>query len=174
MGSVDPPMRRLVLCVVLCGLASGIAFGAVRKRIASHGIEVVVPTGWRRVRPGSDAPVTDPRTLLVVGTNGVRRRASQCQLTRYRLPPGGAVVVVVGWSSLRAAGGDTSRQGRRPLKQLTSVRPHLMECFPGRAAVADLRLGAKPYQVNVMVGNRATAAVVSEALMVARSFNQTR
>ena len=165
---------RLVVCVVLSGVVSGVAFAAVGQRIASHGVQVIVPTGWQQIRPGSDAPVTDPRTLLVVGTRGVHTRASACQLTRYQLPPGGAVVVVVGWSSVRAAGGGTLRAGRWPLKQLTSVRSHLMECFPGRAAVTDLRLGSKPYQVNVMVGSRATATVVAEALAVARSFNRTR
>ena len=61
---------RLVVCVVLSGVMSGVAFGAVGQRIASHGVQVVVPPGWQQVRPGSDAPVTDPRTLLVVGTHG--------------------------------------------------------------------------------------------------------
>ena len=165
---------RLVVCIVLSGVASAVAFAAGGQRIASHGVQVVIPAGWQEIQPASDAPVTDPLTLLVAGTHGVHTRASVCQLTRYQLPSGGAVVVIVGWSSVRAAGGGTLRAGLWPLKQLKSVRSDLMECFPGRAAVADLRLGRKLYQVNVMVGSRATAAVIAEALAVARSFNRTR
>jgi hypothetical protein len=45
----------------------------------------------------SDEPVTDRRTLLMVGTTGVQARSSPCQIATYRLPPSGAVMVVVGW-----------------------------------------------------------------------------
>jgi hypothetical protein len=152
------------------GLALAALSGA-NHPIASHGVRMVVPAGWHQVRPAPDAPVTDPRTALVVGTGAVHTRWSQCQLTRYHVPSGGAVVVVVRWSSVRAAGGGKLRPGRWPLQTLRAVRPHTMECFPGRAAAADLLLGTHPYQVNVMVGARATPSVVHAALAVARSFD---
>lgn len=162
--------RIFVLGAVGVALAIGSASGAGH-RIAAHGVQLVVPVSWHRVRPAPDAPVTDPRTVLVVGTGTVRTRWSQCQLTRYRVPLRGAVVVVVRWSSVRAAGGGVRRPGRWPLDSLRSVRAHTMECFPGRAAAADLRLGTHPYQVNAMVGERATPGVVAAALAVARSFD---
>jgi hypothetical protein len=153
-------------------LALAVHSGA-NHRIVSHGVQLVVPAGWHQATSAPDAPVTDPRTVLVVGTGAVHTRWSQCQLTRYQIPAGGAVVVVVRWSSLRAAGGGKLRPGRWPLHSLRAVRPHTMECFPGRAAAADLLLGTHPYQVNVMVGALATPSVVRAALAVARSFDLT-
>lgn len=162
-----------VLGAVGVALAAGSA-SSPDHRIAAHGVQLVVPVSWHRVRPAPDAPVTDPRTVLAVGAGTVRTRWSQCQLTRYRVPLRGAVVVVVRWSSVRAAGGGIQPPGRWPLRSLRSVRAHTMECFPGRAAAADLRLGTHPYQVNVMVGERATPDVVRAALTVARSFDLAR
>jgi hypothetical protein len=79
-----------------------------RIAFSSAGVRVVIPTAWRTVEPTSDRPVTDPRTLLVVGTDGVRAKRSQCQIAAYRVPARGAVVVVVGW----APGEWPGRQGR--------------------------------------------------------------
>lgn len=155
------------------GLALAALSGAPHP-IASHGVQVIAPANWHQVRPAPDAPVSDPRTVLVVGAGKAYTRWSECQLTRYHVPAGGAVVVVVRWSSVRAAGGGSQRPGRWPLRSLTAVRAHTMECFPGRAAAADLLLGAHPYQVNVMVGARATPTVVRAALAVARSFDLAR
>ena len=45
------------------------------------------------------------------------------------------------------------------------------ECFSGRGAAAQVVLGGKAYQVNVMVGDRASKQRVAEALTVTRSFN---
>ena len=161
-----------VFTLSVVGLALAALSGATHP-IASHGVQMLAPAGWHQVRSAPDAPVTDPRTVLVVGTGAVHTRWSQCQLTRYDVPSGGAVVVAVRWSSVRAAGGGKLRRGRWPLQSLRTVRPHTMECFPGRAAAADLLLGAHPYQVNVMVGARATTSVVRAALAVARSFDLT-
>jgi hypothetical protein len=111
--------------------------------------------------------VTDPRTLLVVGTAGVRARPSQCQIAAYRIPATGAVVVVVGWTSIAAGG---LKPGRAPLKRLLSIRPPSLECFSGRGAAAQVLLGGKPYQVNVMVGEHASKQTIAEALAVGRSF----
>jgi hypothetical protein len=138
--------------------------------ISSHGVHLVVPSGWESVKPASDAPVTDPRTLLVVGTHGVQAAASQCQIAAYHVPPTGAVVVVVGWTSA-AAGGGSLKTGRGPLDKLVAVHRPGFECFEGRGAAAQVRLGGTDYQVNVMVGDRASRQQVSAALAVARSFD---
>lgn len=162
-------LLRLAVAVVAGALSQA---GATHP-IVSNGVRVDVPVGWHRVRPAPDAPVVDPRTVLVVGTGAVRTRWSQCQLTHYRVPPTGAVVVAVRWSSVRAAGGGHMKPGRWPLRALVAVRAHSLECFPGRAAAASLLLGAHPYQVNVLVGDRATVGTVRAALAVARSFART-
>lgn len=151
------------------------ACGATRDRvIASHGVRVTIPNGWQEVRAASDLPVSDPRTLLVVGTAGVRTKASRCLITAYRIPASAAAVVVVGWTSLAAAGGVATKPGRAPLGKLVAVRRPSFECFAGRGAVADVVLGGRLYQVNVLVGDRASAERVEQTLAVARSFDRAR
>ena len=63
-----------------------------------------VPAGWHRVQAAGDGPVTDPRTLLVVGTAGVRSKPTHCQIAAYRVTIDGAVVVVVGCTVLFMVG----------------------------------------------------------------------
>lgn len=159
---------RLVLgpFVALMLLAS--ACGGSGHVLAAHGVRLVAPNGWSSIRP-AQGPVTDPRTLLVAGTAGVRARPSSCSAQSYRVPSSGAAVVVVGWSSVSAAGG-APRPGRMPLEHLVSVRRPFFECFAGRGAGADLLLAGKRYQVRVLVGDRASKHQVDQALAVARSF----
>jgi len=161
---------------MLLGLALLLgACGADRDRtIASHGVRVTVPESWRAVRAASDGPVSDPRTLLVVGTAGVRSKASRCSIAAYRIPASAAAVVVVGWTSLATGGGAATTPGLAPLGELRAVRRPSFECFAGRGAVADVVLGGKLYQVNVLVGDRASAGRVDQALRVARSFDRGR
>jgi len=163
------------LSMRLTGAVSvGLAFASLAlaanagRIIASHGVRLIVPTGWQRVQAANDRP--DPRTLLVVGTVGVRPRSSECQIAAYRVPPRGAVVVVVGWRVARSGGGHLN-PGRAPLQALRAVRRPSFECFAGRGAAAQVALGGKAYQVNVMVGDRATKKRVAEALAVGRSFD---
>jgi hypothetical protein len=138
--------------------------------VAANGVKLSAPPGWLRVRAASDGPVTDPRTLLVVGTSGVRARPSQCQIAAYRVPAGSAVVVVVGWRSLKYSGAANAERGYAPLKRLVAVRRPSFECFAGRGAAAGVVIGDHPYQVNVMIGERASRSRVAEALAVGRSF----
>jgi hypothetical protein len=146
----------------------GVTLGATRP-VAADGVQVTVPTTWLRVTPAGDGRVTDPRTLLVVGTTGVRARATQCQIAAYRVPARGAVVVIAGWRTATSGGGNME-PGRWPLKALTSVKRPSFECYAGRGASASLVLGRKAYQVNVMVGDHASRERVAVALAVARSF----
>jgi hypothetical protein len=154
--------------VVPLGLA-----GTGGRIISAHGVRFVAPSGWQRVPAANAGAVTDPRTLLVAGTAGVRPRTSQCLIAAYRLPPVGAAVVVVRWNSVASAGGGPLPPGRAPLRKLRSVHRPSFECFSGRGAVAVVLLGGRPYQVNVMVGDRASQQRVAEALAVARSFDLT-
>jgi hypothetical protein len=166
-------MRRVALLVVL-GVIGATAAVAVASGgdhvVAAHGIRLTLPPAWDQVRAASDGPVTDPRTLLVVGTTGVRAKPTQCQIAAYRIPADGAVVVVVGWRSLKHSGAKNATPGYAPLKKLLTVRKPSFECFGGRGAAADIVIRGVAYQVNVMVGDRASKSRVAEALAVGRSF----
>jgi len=159
--------RALALCTCVVVLAAGCG-GNGRHVVSANGVRLTVPDGWRRVKPATTS-VTDPRALLVVGTDGAHGKQSSCTQAAYDLPANGAVVVVLGWSSVAAAGG-SPQAGRGPLRQLVSVTKPSFECFSGRGAGADLLLAGKRYQVGVLVGDRATKARVHDALAVARSF----
>ena len=50
------------------------------------------------------------------------------------------------------------------------LRRPLFECFDGRGAMAQIVIRGRAYQVNVLVGDRATRETVADALGVARSF----
>jgi hypothetical protein len=154
--------------VVLVATASVAATSS--RVVAAHGVLLTVPLDWSRAQAASDGPVTDPRTLLVVGTPGVRAKQTQCQIAAYRIPTDGAVVVVVGWRSLKHSGTENTKPGYAPLKKLVAVRRPSFECFAGRGAAADVVIHGTPYQVNVMVGDRASKLRVAEALAVGRSF----
>jgi hypothetical protein len=158
--------------LLFASLAAGCSSGG--RTISAHSVRVDVPSGWQRVQAAPAGPITDPRTLLIVGTAGVRPLATRCEIAAYRLPPSGAVVVVFVWKSTATAGGGPWTQGRGPLKSLVAVHRPSFECFSGRGASSDVLLGGKPYQVNVMVGDRAPKARVEEALAIARSFDLAR
>jgi hypothetical protein len=161
----------LLVAVGPVAVAASVAVAATSGRIvAGHGVRLTVPSGWSRVHAASDGPVTDPRTLLVIGTAGVHARETQCQIAAYRIPADGAVVVVVGWQSLTHSGSENAKPGYAPLKKLTVVRKPSFECFQGRGAAADVVIHGVAYQVNVMVGNRASNSRVAEALEIGRSF----
>jgi hypothetical protein len=163
--------RTVVLLLALLPVLGGCGGSSVRV-IAAHDAQVTVPKGWQAVRPASAGPVTDPRTLLVVGTAGVRAKASRCEIAAYRIPAEAAVVVAVGWRSLADAGGAPTSPGRGPPKKLVAVRRPSFECFIGRGTAAQVLLGGTLYQVNVLVGDRASPKVVRQALAVARSFDR--
>jgi hypothetical protein len=168
-------MMRLMLALLVLLLLAPAAPAADRLRtIAAHGVRFDVPSGWLRVTAAPPGAVTDPRVLLVVGTAGVRPRQSQCLIAAYHIPAAAAVVLVDGWSSVAAAGGGHPKPGRAPLTQLRRVQRPSFECFTGRGAVAQVLLGGKPYQVNVMVGDRASKHTIAQALAVARSFRLAR
>ena len=162
-------MRVVALLVLVAPLP---ACGGDRT-ISSHGVRVVAPAGWQRVEPAGDGNVVDPRTVLVVGTTGVEARPSRCQIAAYRVQPSGAVVVVVRWKTLTSGGGGVPN-GRAPLRKLLRVTRPSFECFEGRGAAVELGLRGHAYQVNVLVGDRASRRRTAEALRVARSFDLAR
>ena len=127
------------------------------------GVQVTLPSGWAKVAPAHESRVDEPRTLLVIGTDGVRAVESDCQVASYRVPSDGAVVVVVGWRD--SVGGS----GFLPLSAM-KLRRGTFECFAGRGAVGRLTRRDRDFQVNVMVGDRASAETIADALEAARSL----
>lgn len=138
----------------------GAATGVVAR---SGGVQLDLPSGWSKVVPTHEDRVEDPRTLLVIGTDGVKAIESDCQVSSYRVPADGAVVVVIGWRDSVGA------SGFLPLSTM-KLRRGTFECFPGRGAVGRIMRRDRDFQVNVMVGDRASVATVDAALDAARSL----
>ena len=154
------------IAVVVAGAAAGVrAQSGGWRGIEADGVRVRVPPDWRRVEPADPGPVTDPVTVLVIGTRGVRAKPSACQIASYTIPPLAAAVVIVEWRQLTV----TAPTSRRDLRTMR-VHPRAFECG-GRGAAAAVRLNGRPFQVNVLVGRRATKRRVADALLVARSIS---
>jgi hypothetical protein len=129
----------------------------------ARGVQLTLPSGWSRVVPAHTTRLEDPRTVLVIGTDGVRAVESDCQVATYRVPADGAVVVVVGWRD--SVGGSSFL----PLSAM-KLRRGTFECFAGRGAVGRLTLHDRDFQVNVMIGDRASAGTIADALAAAHSL----
>jgi hypothetical protein len=157
-------LSRLTLFAAIFAVVAAVpVFAGSVEVIRNGGVSLDVPAGWAKVDRASST-MTDPRTLLVVGTKGARAIATECQVATYRVPVDGAVVVVIGW---RESVGGT---GSLPLSGM-KLRRGMFECFTGRGAVAQVTRGNRDFQVNVMVGDKADAGTVADALDVARSFS---
>jgi hypothetical protein len=156
---------RAALAVAIAGgLLAAAAHAAEGDHVVrANGVQLTAPDGWSRVEPPSETASADPRTLLVVGTKGTRAIDTDCQVSSYRVPADGAVVVVVGWRP------PSSGVALLPVTAMR-LRRETFECFAGRGAVGQLARGGRDFQVNVMVGDRAETDVVATALAVARSF----
>ena len=147
--------------VLLTTLAASVAHASAAEAARGGGVQLTLPASWSKLAPARD-PVDDPRTLLVIGTDGSRAIESNCQVASYRVPADGAVIVVIGW---RAGGGSFLP----PLSAL-KLRRGTFECFAGRGAAAHVSRRERDFQVSVMVGDKADAATVAAALDAARSF----
>lgn len=154
--------RLALFAAVFAAIVAVPAFAGAVDVIRSGGVSLDVPGGWAKVDRAASAN-TDPRTLIVVGTKGTRAIDTDCQAATYRVSVDGAVVVVVGW---RESIGGTSALSLSAMK----LRRGTFECFSGRGAVAQVTRGGRDFQVNVMVGDKADAGMVADALDVARSF----
>jgi hypothetical protein len=152
-------LAAALTCLVLTTAATA-AEGT--QTLRAHGVQLTAPSGWVRI-DAAESATTDPRTLLVVGTKGARAIETDCHVSSYRVPTDGAIVVVIGWKP--PSNGVTLL----PLSSMR-LRRETFECFDGRGAVGQLIRGGRDFQVNVMVGDRAEAEVVSHALAVAHSF----
>src|SRR5437763_10812338 len=135
--------------IALSVAAAVLALAPGQRLLVAHCVRLAVPAGWHDVAPTPGGP-TDPRTLLVAGTTGVAPNVtSECQVAAYRVPPTAAVVVVVGWRTATSGGGRMA-PGRRPLGALRAVSRPSFECYAGRGAAAQVVLGHRAYQVNVL------------------------
>jgi hypothetical protein len=158
---------RVAAVVVAAALVAVSAATAADDRpLTAGGVTVLAPGSWTRVVPASADSVIDPRTALVIGTRGVAARPSECQVAAYKIPADGAAVVVLAWRGVAA---DGIPRDRHELVAMRLRRP-MFECWDGRGAVAQLALKGRAYQVNVMVGDKASRETIADALAIARSF----
>lgn len=165
-------MRRAIILVVALGTIST-ALAAAGRPIVSHGVRVVVPGGWQRVPSAGNGGVIDPVIVLVVGTRGVGPRLVPCQVAAYRIPAAGAAIVVVRWRTETSGGGRPPRS-REPLRHV-HIDHGGFECWPHhRGAAVDIALGGHAYQVNVLIGDRASSQTVAQALRIVASFDLAR
>lgn len=158
----------LGLVVALAVSATALAAGGTTLR--ANGVAVHAPAGWGLVAPADPGSVTDPRTVLVAGTEGTIARRSDCQVAAYRVPADGAVVVVLRWAGRAPGSLPTEREALADLR----LRRAYFECFAGRGAAAQIALRGRAYQVNLMVGDRATVRDVEQAFAVVRSLDVAR
>ena len=158
--------RVALLAVGLAALVLGASAGATTLENARGfgGAELGLPSGWEKVARAPRVGTGDPHTLLVIGTQGVRPVESDCLVSSYRVPSDGAVVVVIGWRDSAGV------SGIQPLSGL-KLRRGTFECFAGRGGFAQVTRRNRDFQVNVMVGDRATSETIEDALAAARSFN---
>ena len=163
MRSGDRRLIAAVLAVTATALLVSPVGAALGESVRANGVMLALPEGWQRVLPVRDDRTDDPRTLLVIGTEGVRLIETDCQVSSYRVPPEGAAVVVIGWRD--SVGGSVFL----PLSGL-KLRRGTFECFAGRGAVARVTRRERDFQVNVMVGDRADATTIADAFEAARSF----
>ena len=127
------------------------------------GVQLTLPSGWSKVARARETRLDDPRTLLVVGTDGVRAVETDCLVASYRVPTDGAVVVVIGWR-------DSVGSSLLPLSAMR-LRRGTFGCFTGRGGVGRLTLRDRDFQVNVMVGDRASAETIGAAIDAAHSLS---
>ncbi|HEX3290324.1 MAG TPA: hypothetical protein VHR46_02945 [Gaiella sp.] len=157
--------RTITLALLAVGLAVAVvasASAAAGEVVRGGGAQLTLPDGWSKVVT-RDTRVDDPRTLLVVGTDGVKAIDSDCQVSAYRVPADGAVVVVLGWRD--SVGGSSLM----PLSGM-KLRRGTFDCFAGRGAVGRLTRRDRDFQLNVMVGDRASAATIDAAFDAVKSF----
>lgn len=157
--------RTITLALLALGLAAVVAgtASAMTGEVArAGGVQLTLPDGWSKV-VSRDTRADDPRTLLVIGTDGVKAIDSDCQVSSYRVPSDGAAVVVIGWHD--SIGGTSLL----PLSAM-KLRRGTFDCFAGRGAVGRLMRRDRDFQVNVMVGDRASTATIDAAFDAVKSF----
>ena len=160
-------LRTATITLAAAALTAAVAASSVTAArgdtVRGGGVEILLPDGWERIQPAPQGVVDDPRTVLVVGTEGVRSIETECQVSSYRVPADGAVVVVIGWRE------PTGVSAFLPLSAM-KLRRGMFQCFDDRGAVAQVTRRGLDYQVNVMVGDRASAETIDAALDAARSI----
>jgi hypothetical protein len=157
-------MLGLAVLAVLVAVGAASAADDMRP-LGANGIVVRAPSEWSRIDAADDHQL-NPRTLLVIATRGAAARESECQVAAYRIPAAGAAVVILGW---RGAAADGVPRDRSELAAMRLRRP-IFACWPGRGSVAQIALKGRAYQVNVLVGDKASTQTISDAMSVARSI----
>jgi hypothetical protein len=147
-------------------VTTAVATAAPWRPVEADGVSVRLPPGWSEAQVARASATAEAETVLVVGTEALRPQKTPCLVASYRIPEDGAAVIVI---ARRGAASAAVPRDRSEFQALKLQREYLA-CFDGRAAVAQIALKNRTFQVNVLVGDRAGAHVVLQALAVARSF----
>lgn len=161
--------RVSAVLAVVALVTTAVATAAPWRLLEADGVSLRLPPAWSEVQPAKLPVTPDAETLLVAGTDGVKAQKTPCLVASYRIPDDGAAVVVIVRAGVASAAVPRDREELQVLK----LQREYLACFDGRAAVAQIALRGRAYQVNVMIGDRASAFTVLQALTVARSFGLT-
>ena len=157
----------VAVAALAVGVFAAASTAATSDTVRGGGVELTLPDGWSKVQPAPQSATDDPRTVLVIGTDGVRAFDSDCKVSAYRVPSDGAVVVVIGWRE------PTGVSSFLPLSSM-KLRRGTFQCFADRGAVAQVNRRGLDFQVNVMVGDRASQDTIDAAFDSARSIVAAR
>ncbi len=158
--------RVSAVLAVVALVTAAVATAAPWRLVESDGVSLRLPPGWTNAQITRPPANADAETLIVVGSEGLRVQKTPCLVASYRVPEDGAAVVVIARRGSASAAVPRDRSEFQALK----LQREYLACFDGRAAVAQIALNGRTFQVNVLVGDRAGAHVVLQALAVARSF----
>ncbi len=158
--------RVSAVLAVVALVTTAVATAAPWRPVESDGVSLRLPPAWSDTQVPRPPANADAETVIVVGTEGVKLQKTPCLVASYRVPEDGAAVVVIARRGSASAAVPRDRSEFHALK----LQREYLACFDGRAAVAQIALNGRAYQVNVLVGDRAGAHVVLQALAVARSF----
>jgi hypothetical protein len=166
-----------VRALALVALSAALAGHAAWRTFRADGVSVGLPPGWYATATPLTA-VTAPRQVLAVASYRLPRSdaaSAGCEprAAIARLPANGAFVF--GWDYGPIAGPFGPSKENFPPKPLhfRLSAPVRTECFPANDMIA-FRAGGQAFQLQVVLGRNAGAALRATVLRILDSFKVTR
>ena len=161
------------LLVAVFFSASPLAQTAADPRVKTAGVSVVLPSGWHSL-PQSTAPSpTDPVTRLVVSSTPVGFGRG-CNDIDYRFGRSGVAIVLVEWTRPTPGARFAPRPDRFTGETLPVKPPPALECFRGSGGAIQFRDHGRRFAAFMLVGNEATASLVTKARRVLDTLAVTK
>jgi len=164
-------MRRLFgvgLILVATAIGGAGANDAMRPRVGSSGVTVVLASGWHAwVPPAGVTPtVTDPLTRVVAVSAPFQFAANGCQVAAYAFRRDAVAVVVVEWVGATPG----VRWPPRPRHFTRATLPlhpaPAIECFDGPGGSVEFADHGRRFGAYLMLGRRAPARLADRARAV--------